>query len=386
MAKNDLSWIHSEASRRAKSALAVALSFAILLGSAGFVAWKGYEYYMDWRQQEDYIGEGRDSVQVRIPKGASPGQVADLCVAANVIKDARVFEQTFAEMEQAADTNGQTKPMFQYGTYNLKTELPAATAIAMLLDPANRVISRITIPEGLRWTEIASIISEKGHVSGLLVDDLYASIQLDPSIIGLNPAAGNNPEGFLFPDTYVVDDPVDPSDLLTQMTKEFDDVAADLDLTGKAAALGITPYQAVIIASIIEKEVFRDEDRPKAARVIYNRLFVQDPPMRLQMDSTVNYGLSRTGLANLDEAALATDTPYNTYLHDGLPPTPISNPGREALEAALNPAEGDWLFWVTVNLTTGETKFASTLEEHEAYVVEYQQWCSAHIDDGECPT
>ena len=385
MEKKELSWIRSEASRRAKSAVAVALSFAILLGSAGFVAWKGFEFYMDWRQQEDYIGEGGEAVQVRIPAGASPGQIADLCVAQDVIKDARVFEQTFSEMEQTAEANGQVKPVFQYGTYNLKKQLPAATAIAMLLDPANRVVNKITIPEGIRWTEMVPIIIEEGHVTLLEVEDFYASVGANPSLIGLNGAAGNNPEGFLFPDTYIVADPVDLAALLTQMSREFNDLATELDLVGNAEKLGITPYQAVIVASIIEKEVFNDEDRPKVARAIYNRLFVVDPPMKLQIDSTVNYGLDRTGKANLDEEALATDTPYNTYLHDGLPPTPISNPGRAALQAALNPAPGDWIYWVTVNLVSGETKFASNWEEHEIFSAEYYEWCEAHKEDDQCP-
>jgi len=128
------------------------------------------------------------------------------------------------------------------------------------------------------------------------------------------------------------------------------------------------------VASIIEREVSRDEDRPKVARVIYNRLA---RGMRLEMDSTVHYIVNESGKVFTSAEQRNIDSPYNTYLKKGLPPGPISAPGRKSLEAAVNPAEGDWLFFVAVNLDTGETEFNSDLNGHNASRDKLNQWCNA---------
>jgi UPF0755 protein len=131
----------------------------------------------------------------------------------------------------------------------------------------------------------------------------------------------------------------------------------------------------VIVASIIEKEVRRPEDRAKAARVIYNRLANRMP---LQMDSTVHYAVNKSDKVTTTPADRASSSPYNTYRHVGLPPGPIAAPGKAALQAAANPTPGNWKFFVTVNPDTGATKFATTMAEHDRYVQEFQKWCSTH--------
>jgi UPF0755 protein len=363
------SW-NDDWTRRAKSAAAVIISFVILIGGTVFVSSKVYGAYMDWRQTDDYIGDGDEDIQIVIPAGATIGQIADILVQADVIRSAKTFESVASD-----DSRGSA---IQPGRYNIKTELPAEMALDYLSDPANRVINRVTITEGLRWTEIVPILAQ---ASGLPEDDFLAILN-DPTQVaelGLNEAAQGQVEGFLFPDTYDIAEPPSAAEMLRRMASQFNKVATEINLANGFidTAHGDRTYDArtlVIVASIIEKEVFIPEDRPKVARVIYNRL-AQDPPMKLQTDSTVNYGLNRTGQANLEDGDTEKDTPYNTYMHDGLPPTPISNPGRDALAAAMNPADGDWLYWVTVNLDTGETKFSSTAEEHEANVEVYKEWC-----------
>ncbi|HEY9293616.1 MAG TPA: endolytic transglycosylase MltG, partial [Microlunatus sp.] len=131
--------------------------------------------------------------------------------------------------------------------------------------------------------------------------------------------------------------------------------------------------------SLIEAEVNRPADRPKAARVIYNRLAAGMP---LQLDSTVHYAIGRRGKVTTTAQERANKSPYNTYVHKGLPPGPIGAPGKAALEAAANPAAGDWLYWVAVNPDSGETVFTKTKAEHDAAVARFQQWCRTH--SGKC--
>ena len=366
--RSDFSWISSERSRRAKSAVAVAVSFIIVLGTMGFVSWKGYSMYMDWRQQDDYIGNGDQPIEIIIEPGIGWGRVGDILAAAEVIQDPALFTKEALKLSDGPDAPG---------TYKIRTHLPAATAAAMLNDPKNLVVLTVTIPEGRRLVDIWPILSEKLQISEEDLNQVLENIKADPTIIGLNGAAGTNPEGFLFPDTYLLHPPYETTAVavLGRMAAEFNSVVQNLDLAARAEQLGITPQQAVIVASIVEAEVNNPDDRPKAARTIYNRL-AND--MLLQMDSTLHYGLGLSGQANLPLGAIDIDNPYNSYMYPGLPPTPINNPGRAALEAALNPAEGNWLYWTTVNLETGETYFEDTMEEHEEHVEMYQQWCNDH--------
>jgi UPF0755 protein len=162
--------------------------------------------------------------------------------------------------------------------------------------------------------------------------------------------------------------------MIAAATDRFRQVTTELDFEAAAEANGLTPLEALTVASIVEREVARPEDRPKVARVIYNRL-AQD--MRLQMDSTVHYASGERGSVWTSDEARASDSPYNTYKHKGLPPGPIASPGAAALEAAVNPADGDWLFFVAVNLDTGETRFTSTAAEHQQAVDELHAWCEA---------
>jgi UPF0755 protein len=163
------------------------------------------------------------------------------------------------------------------------------------------------------------------------------------------------------------------TDLLKQMVAKAVQVQDSLDLTAGAAKVGLTPEQVVTMASLLQWEGKRSHDLPKIARVFYNRLA---KPMRLQSDATVAYANGSTGTVWSTQEQLNNPSPYNTYQHDGLPPGPIGSPGEEALKVALNPADGPWLYFVPINLETGETVFTTTLDEHNTAVRQLQAWCA----------
>jgi UPF0755 protein len=149
-------------------------------------------------------------------------------------------------------------------------------------------------------------------------------------------------------------------------------VEKDLGITKKARALGYTVDQIMTVASILEYEASRDEDYPKVARAIYNRL---DIGMALQSDATVAFANNLSGTVYTTPAQRQIDSPYNTYKYTGLPPGPIGSPGEKTIKAALDPAQGDWLYWVVVNLETGETRFNSTFAGHQRDVAAFHQYC-----------
>jgi UPF0755 protein len=199
--------------------------------------------------------------------------------------------------------------------------------------------------------------------------DALAAAVTQPDEIGLPPEAEGSAEGFLFPATYEVQPSTTEVEALRAMTSTYARTAEELGLAEGAAALGYTPREIVTIASIIQAEARLPEDFAKVARVIYNRL---DDGEILAMDSTVAFANDVYTVFTSDEQR-AVDSPYNTYRVAGLPPGPINSPGADALRAALEPAEGPWRYFVTVNLDTGEMKYAETLAEHERNVAQAQQ-------------
>lgn len=350
-----------------RSAFAVLLSLAVLVGGGWFVYTKVTDAYIAWRTEDDYLGEGTDPVQVVIPSGATITQIGDILVEAEVVKSTRTFRQV-------AQRSGESDKL-QAGRFNLKKQLPAETAFAMLLDPANQERLLITFPEGTTAAEQAAIITAKLEIPAADV----AAGAADTSIFALPAYAGGKLEGFLFPSTYAVGEPPKASNIFATQVKQFGVVAEEISLEGRAAEMSVAPLDVVTIASIIASEVSEAEDQPKVAAVIYNRL---EQGMPLQMDSTVHYAVGKTGRVTTTAEDRAVDSPYNTYLNTGVPPGPISNPGKTALEAALSPADIASLYFVTVDLDTGETRFADTLEEHNANVALFQAWCQANT--GRC--
>ncbi len=355
----------------ARSAFAVLLSIAVLAGGGYFVVQKVSEAWTAFRTEDDYAGDGVNEITVTVPPGATVTQIGDVLVEANVIKSTGTFRKEAAKNEDAKS--------IQPGRYNLLTELPAKTALKMMLDPENFKVIRVTIPEGYtlgrQWTTIRRALEAEGVT--LTRDDLaQAAI---PKELGLPVWSRGKIEGFMFPETYQVTEPVSALRIFQTQAAQFTKVTDEIDFAGGAEKLEMDPFDLVTIASIIEREVNKEEYRPMVSAVIMNRL---DEGMPLQMDSTVHYALQDFAKVTTTAEDRKVDSPYNTYLNKGLPPGAISNPGRAALDAASHPADIDALFFVTVDLDTGETRFAATLDEHNANVAVFQQWCQAN--EGRC--
>ena len=348
---------------KVRAAFAVLLSLAILGGGGWYIYSKGHDAWMDFRTAEDYIGNGVDPVQVTVPKGATLREISDLLFAANVIKTAKAFDRE-------AEANADSKTI-QAGKYNLKTQLPAKTALAMLLDPKNIARNRITLKDGVRLSVQVTALSK---ATGVPEKDFNAKLK-DWKKLGLPTWAKNGAEGFIFPDTYELPDKPTAASVLKLATDQFNAVATDLNMEDAASALGYSPYQVLVMASIIEKEAGVDDaDRAKIARVFYNRI---QQGILLQSDATVAYANNITGRVTTTDAERALKSPYNTYYVKGLPVGPITSPSRKSIDAALHPADGDWLYFAVVNLDTGETEFNSDLAGHNASVAKFQAWCNA---------
>lgn len=360
----------SETARRLKSGFAVILSLVVLIGGGYFAVSKVGSSVSGLFVADDYPGPGEGEVEVVIPTGATIDEIGSILNDADVVKSSEAFAQA------AAETPNSNR--LQAGTYTLRKQMRARDAVQAMLEAGVKGGKRFLIREGLRLNEQVAELSRQTDIS----EERYREVLANPQAYGLPEMAKGSPEGFLFPDTYEMSGE-DPGAVLQQMTGNFQRKATELHLEARANEMNRDPRELVTVASIIEAEVQRPEDQAKVARVIYNRLDAQ-PSMRLQMDSTVGYAVNKprgTGVTTSD-AERANTSPYNTYVHEGLPPGPIGAPGRSALEAAANPAEGNWKYFVTINLDTGETAFADTFTEHQQNVRKFQAWCQANT--GKC--
>jgi UPF0755 protein len=356
-------WLPKEVWYRVRGAVAVLLSLAVLVGGGWFVWTKGYDAWLSYRTVEDYIDPaGEADVLVEVPEGASTSEISDILVQAGVIKTAKAFDRI-----AALDENSRK---IQYGYFRLRTKVPAKTALAMLLDPKNQVKNQFQIPEGMRLSQVLPLLA---RVSKVPEKDLRAALK-DRDSLGLPGWLAKSNEGFIFPDTYNLPPKPTARNVLRLATRQFTRVTDDLAFDSKANNLGYKPSEALVVASIIEREVFRDEDRDKVARVFYNRL---EKKMPLQSDATVAYANKLEGRIFTTPKERQLDSKYNTYKYRGLPPGPITAPARRALEAAVNPADGSWLYFMPINLDTGETVFSNTFAEHQQASAKLQQWCLA---------
>jgi UPF0755 protein len=198
--------------------------------------------------------------------------------------------------------------------------------------------------------------------------------------IGLPKYARGNAEGYLFPATYMVPPNATAKSILAMMVDRWRQAAGAADLEGAAQRLGYTPAELMVVASLVEAESNRDADRGKVARVIYNRLETEATNHLLQIDATVNYAHDRDLGVALTTDDLQIDSAYNTYKNPGLPPTPIEAPGDAAIEAAAHPTDGPWVYYVTTNLRTGETKFTEDYDEFLKFKEEYKEYCRTQSD------
>ena len=325
------------------------LFLLILIAAAAAGVW----VYL--RVGDPYRGYQGAEQFVEIPAGAGSRTIGDRLVEAGIVRDATSFRVGLY-------VSGKGRHL-QAGEYRFDRAMTPMEVIDKLARGDVYVIN-ITFPEGLTMAEMGKIFEthELGPASA------FVMAARDPSAIkALDPAA-RDLEGYLFPETYLLSRRSDAPQLVRLMTERFEHVFTP-DLRQAAAARGLTVRQAVTLASIVEKEASRPEERPIVAAVYENRLRIG---MALQCDPTVIYALDRAGkyTGNLRRDDLAFDSPYNTYRYPGLPPGPIASPGRASLEAAVHPAQVDFLYFVSRN--DGSHEFARTLEEHNRNVQKWQ--------------
>jgi len=294
--------------------------------------------------------ESGPRVEVRIPPGVSAEDVARILARAGVIESASSFLRE-VEKEAAA---GDLKP----GAYSFRTGDRPQDIIAELRRGADPDGLRVTIPEGLSIDQTATRLDRTYHLDGAE----YARLAAKPTTFAVPKVGGTTVhpptlEGLLFPATYVVDPSASASELLQEQLDTFEQETTDLPW-GNAADLGLTPYEIVIVASLIEKEARLAEERARVAAVIYNRL---DKDMSLGIDASVRFALQKW-TDPLTKSDLEIDSPYNTRRNKGLPPGPIASPGLASLEAALAPEDVPYLYYVLID-AEGHHLFTDSYDE-----------------------
>lgn len=294
----------------------------------------------------DYPGPGTGEVVVEVSPGDSAAVIGATLAAADVVRSADAFTDAARSDDRSLG--------IQPGFYRMRLQMSGVGALELMLDPASRVLTEVVVPEGLRLDQTVDRLVE---ATGLPEGDFEAALA-DPAGLRLPPYAQGSAEGYLFPATYTFEPDVTAVDVLRAMVDRFRQAAREVDLVARAPAAGHSPHDIVTIASLVQAEV-AEADFGKAARVVENRLAAGMP---LQFDSTVNYVLRASDLT-LDNDQLAVDSPYNTYQNDGLPPGPINSPGEAALEAALSPPDGEWVYFVAVAPGSDETAFTASYEE-----------------------
>ncbi|GMA25898.1 ABC transporter substrate-binding protein [Luteimicrobium album] len=340
----------------------------VVVGGAG---WYVYEHVLPGlsfgsfsAKAADYEGQGTGPVQVTVNPGDTGTAIGRTLLDAGVVKSVKAFTEAYGANPNAAG--------IQPGVYTLRKEMKASEAVAMLAANTGRVEYQVTVPEGYT---VEQIVSRASGVTGIPASE-FAKAKKNTKATGLPAAAKGNYEGWLYPATYSFDPDVDATDILSQMIAK---TKAEL----KTLKVPSSEQEEVLIkASIVEREASRDSDFGKVARVIDNRLAPNGPTGGLlQIDATVAYGLGRSGLTISSADQKDPSNAYNTYKHAGLPPGPIGSPGEKAIKAVMNPTPGNWVFYVTVNLDTGETKFTDSYQQFGDYKKEFQSWLAKHPQD-----
>jgi UPF0755 protein len=359
------------------AALVVVLVGAVFLGSR---MWHGM-----FGTPSDYQGDGVKDVVVQVHNGDSTTAIGKTLTDGGVVATSQAFVD-------AAAGNAAISAI-QPGFYKVRTEISATNAVSRLADPQNRV-GRLVIPEGRQLDDIADVKSNavtKGIFSliadatcvtldgeqkcGVNADDLKkAAGAADPATLSV-PAWALDPvkalgsdhrriEGLIAPGTWNIDPSAPAPDILSTLIAASTTEYEQNGLLEAGNAENLSPYQILTVASLVQRES-KPQDFAKVARVIYNRLIAPDH-RRLEFDSTVNYSLDRQEIATTD-ADRGRDTPWNTYVREGLPATPICSPGQPALTASENPEPGDWLYFVTIDMQ-GTTLFTRDYQQHLANI------------------
>ena len=298
----------------------------------------------------------RGSTRVRVPRGADASTIGRLLETEGVVGSALSF-RVAVWLEGGGED-------IQAGAYTLPRGLNGHDALQALLEGPEVKFVSVTFLEGSWLTDFAARLETNTDISGDRFLELARNGHLRSR---LQPRGVDTLEGLLWPSTYQVVPRDTASTLLRRLIAEFEDRVATVDFSG-VGATGVTPYEAVIVASMVEAEAARDSERPLISRVVYNRLQEGIP---LGIDATVIYALGEHK-ATLTATDLAVDSPYNTRVVSGLPPTPIGAPGLASLEAAARPADGEWLYYVLEDCS-GRHAFSVSYEDFLADKAAYQE-------------
>jgi UPF0755 protein len=318
----------------------------VLALGVGLVAWNAMQ-----KPSDDFpAGQPGEEVIVAVAEGEPLSTIGQSLLKQGVIKSNAAFLR-------AVQANPQSR-LIQPGGHRVETNIPAALAIEQLLD-RSRLSGLVTLFEGIRASQVIDRLEAFG-LSRL-------AVQAATKNVDLPMAQAKSVEGFLLPGQYAFVPETSADQALAAMVKRFSNTIAKIEFEASAQAIGLTPYQGVIVASLLQAEA-DPADYGKVLRVILNRLKIG---MALQLDATVLYALNRFGDVRVTNRDLTVDSPYNTYKYAGLPPGPINNPGVQALEALAAPASGDWLYYITVK--PGDTRFTRSYEQLLEWKVEFRR-------------
>ncbi len=341
--------------RNGGACLLVAL---VLLGGLGGAGYWGYGYYQQtFGPPADYTGAGSGKVQIQIKEGSTATDMAKVLKDAGVVKSVGAFNNAYTRAGK----------VIQPGYYYMAAQMSGDSAVQMMVSEAGG--DSLIIPEGKKASDIYALIDAKLKLDkGTTANAAKAQV----AALGLPAYANGNVEGFLWPTRYSVSQGMKPEDLLKQMVTNATAEYTQLNLDAAAQGIGLkNAYEVLTEASILQAEGNNTADFGKMARVIYNRLTTDVTHHTLGMDTTLQYSV---GSKTLTKAQINDGSnKFNTYINAGLPPTPISNPGEDALKAVLNPTPGQWAFFIAMSPT--ETRFSVSQTEFAANVKEY---CTSH--------
>ncbi len=355
--------------RRGRSIVALFFTL-VLLGGLAAGGWYGVTKVSDYFAIKDYTGDGTGSVTVQVADGDQGADIANKLYQADVVKSAKAFVAAF---EDNRDSKG-----IEVGYYKLRHQMKASKALDMMLARnaegtlVNRVSSRVTITEGMISTDVFDALSKATNIPA--AD--FANLAKDPVALGIpdfwftrgdNKEVQKSMEGFLYPATYDFDPGATATMIMKKIVGNFNAEMTKLDFPNQAQNnLHISPYEALVAASIAQVEGVFAEDLPGIARVLYNRAYGGAFPCGcLQLDSTVNYWLRVTGKEAKASGSLTNsqlhdpNDPYNTHDKPGLPIGPISNPGPEALKGAMSAPKSNFYYFLAID-KEGHTAFAAT--------------------------
>ena len=335
--------------RRRLIALSTVIVLVLGLGLAAYANRSVFRAAIDQLQGNDFPGPGVSEVQFKVENGDNGEVISKRLFEAGVVKNARTTYQYILDRN----------PTFYPGVFSLRKEMSSAEAVKILSNPDAAVLTRVTINEGWRASVIFSTLSK---ATGLELSEFQALFE-KPEVFGLDSKLINI-EGYLFPATYSFEPDLTAKEILQILVDRMQQELVSLKVPSDRI------HEVIILASVVEKEVRFPDDFYKAARVFQNRL---DINMALQSDATVSYGVGGNTFTT-SKADRSDKNRYNTYLYPGLPIGPISSPGSRAIDAVMNPADGKWLYFVSVNLETGETVFTETYEQHLKAVAQWLKW------------